>query len=149
VFWLAGMAGTGKSTLAKTSCETLSEQGYVAAIDFVSRQSVLRRNAFNLVRTLAHEITGLHWSVLDHLCHVVQERSGIADRTMKEQLSAVVVDPLKRDRCRRVAASRISENEPARELGTLVSAEGASGKRVTRPDTRERASLPYALCMNA
>jgi WD40 repeat protein len=58
VFWLTGLAGTGKSTVARTMCERLAEKGLLGASFFISRQVTKRRHAPNVLRTLAYQLAG-------------------------------------------------------------------------------------------
>jgi WD40 repeat protein len=56
VFWLNGLAGTGKSTIALTMCERLAEKGVLGASFFMSRQVEERRRAPNVLRTIAYQL---------------------------------------------------------------------------------------------
>jgi hypothetical protein len=60
VFWLNGLAGTGKSTVARTMCERLAEKGLLGASFFMSRQVEERRHAPSVIRTLAYQLAGSH-----------------------------------------------------------------------------------------
>jgi adenylylsulfate kinase-like enzyme len=48
IFWLAGLAGTGKSAIAKIYCEQLTDKGPLTATFFMSRISAERRDLFNI-----------------------------------------------------------------------------------------------------
>jgi hypothetical protein len=39
VFWLAGTAGTGKTTIAKTFCDQMANEGILGASFFISHQN--------------------------------------------------------------------------------------------------------------
>jgi hypothetical protein len=56
IFWLAGMAGTGKTTIAKTFCDRLVQDGQISATFFASRQAVDRQDPSNIVRTFAYDL---------------------------------------------------------------------------------------------
>jgi WD40 repeat protein len=60
VFWLNGLAGTGKSTVARTMCERLAEKGLLGASFFMSRQVEERRHAPSVIRSLAYQLAGRH-----------------------------------------------------------------------------------------
>jgi hypothetical protein len=94
IFWLSGMAGTGKSAIAKSFCGTMSSRGHLAASFFVSRQSALRSDPHRIVRTLAHELTKLHPMILNSVCEAAQYRPDLTDRPMEEQISLLIVGPL-------------------------------------------------------
>jgi WD40 repeat protein len=56
VFWLNGLAGTGKSTVARTICERFSGQNILGASFFISRQVAERRHAPNILRTIVYQL---------------------------------------------------------------------------------------------
>ncbi|KAJ7441009.1 hypothetical protein B0H11DRAFT_2292493 [Mycena galericulata] len=59
IYWLSGMAGTGKSTIAFTVCEQLHGDGKasrLAASFFCSRQSDAGRKRSNIMPTIAHDL---------------------------------------------------------------------------------------------
>ncbi|KAJ7307670.1 WD40 repeat-like protein [Mycena albidolilacea] len=59
VYWLSGMAGTGKSTIAATICERLAEDGSASRLGasfFCSRQVEGGRKRRNILPTVAHEL---------------------------------------------------------------------------------------------
>jgi hypothetical protein len=56
VFWLNGLAGTGKSTVARTICECFSNQGLLGGSFFISRQVAERRHPQNVLRTIAYQL---------------------------------------------------------------------------------------------
>jgi WD40 repeat protein len=56
VFWLNGLAGTGKSTIARTICDHFATTNLLGASFFMSRQVAERRHAPNVVRTIAYQL---------------------------------------------------------------------------------------------
>jgi WD40 repeat protein len=56
VFWLNGLAGTGKSTIARTICDHFATTNVLGASFFMSRQVAERRHAPNVVRTIAYQL---------------------------------------------------------------------------------------------
>jgi WD40 repeat protein len=56
VFWLNGLAGTGKSTIARTICDHFATTNQLGASFFMSRQVAERRHAPNVVRTIAYQL---------------------------------------------------------------------------------------------
>jgi hypothetical protein len=60
VFWLAGTAGTGKTTIAKTFCDQMASEGILGASFFISRQDEARRDPRNIIRTLAYDLAALN-----------------------------------------------------------------------------------------
>jgi hypothetical protein len=82
VFWLNGLAGTGKSTIARTVCERLSERALLGASFFVSRQHQERRKASNIVRTLAHQLAIHERAIAGAVCSVLRARPMSASRSL-------------------------------------------------------------------
>jgi hypothetical protein len=62
VFWLAGTAGTGKTTIAKTFCDQMALEGVLGATFFISRQNDARRDPHNIVRSIAYDLAILNTS---------------------------------------------------------------------------------------
>jgi hypothetical protein len=87
VFWLNGLAGTGKSTVARTMCEQLDEQGLLAASFFITRQVSERRAAPNIIRTLAYQLARHQQPVATALCGILRDTPELA---AAESLSKLV-----------------------------------------------------------
>ena len=56
VFWLNGLAGTGKSTIAQTFAEITFADGILGASFFCSRDSEARSNLKSIFPTLAFQL---------------------------------------------------------------------------------------------
>ncbi|KAM5361447.1 hypothetical protein ACJA88_014463 [Fusarium oxysporum] len=56
IFWLNGMAGTGKSTISRTVAQSRSKRGDLGASFFFRRGEVDRGNLNKLISTLAHQL---------------------------------------------------------------------------------------------
>ncbi|KIK50573.1 hypothetical protein GYMLUDRAFT_182598, partial [Collybiopsis luxurians FD-317 M1] len=73
IFWISGMAGTGKSTIAKTICEEYSKKGgdyQLGASFFCSRQLPDLRNQRNVIPTVAYELSSSCTALQDELVAV-------------------------------------------------------------------------------
>ncbi|KIK53603.1 hypothetical protein GYMLUDRAFT_927538 [Collybiopsis luxurians FD-317 M1] len=73
VFWISGMAGTGKSTIAKTICEEYSKKGggrQLGASFFCSRQVPDLRDQRNVIPTVAYELSSSCTALQDELVAV-------------------------------------------------------------------------------
>jgi hypothetical protein len=93
VFWLNGLAGTGKSTIARTLCERLHERGLLGASFFISRGQADRRDASNIVRTIAHQLAFTRRSVSDALCEKLRESPLSVTRSLQQQISDFIIGP--------------------------------------------------------
>jgi hypothetical protein len=93
LFWLAGLAGTGKSTIARTFCERLNERGLLGASFFISRDQSDRREATNIVRSIAHQLAVRSRPVLEALCANLRETPVSAARSLQEQITDWIIIP--------------------------------------------------------
>jgi hypothetical protein len=94
IFWLAGLAGTGKSTIAKTLCEQLAAKSILMATFFASRSSADRRDPFNAIHTLAYELSVTDPRIRPHVLSAVRSPPDIMQRPMKEQIERLLNVPL-------------------------------------------------------
>jgi hypothetical protein len=93
LFWMNGLAGTGKSTIARTLCQRLDKQRLLGASFFVSREQADRRDASKIVRTIAHQLAGRMRHVADALCAELRERSLSTPRSMENQIADFIIGP--------------------------------------------------------
>jgi hypothetical protein len=93
VFWLNGLAGTGKSTIAATVCERLENKQLLGASFFVSRQHVDRRDASDIVRSIAHELALRNCRLAEALCAKLRETSAALARSVGKQITDFVIAP--------------------------------------------------------
>jgi hypothetical protein len=93
VFWMNGLAGTGKSTIASTVCLQLAERGLLGASFFVKRQDQARRGASNLVRTIAHQLALCQPSFGDALCAQLRKKPMSVSRLLETQIADFVIGP--------------------------------------------------------
>ena len=56
VFWMNGMAGLGKSTIARTIAESAEKRGILGASFFFSRNNEELRNPRLVIPTLVHQL---------------------------------------------------------------------------------------------
>jgi hypothetical protein len=93
VFWLNGLAGIGKSTIARTLCERMDERGLLGASFFISRDQSERRDASNIVRSIAHQLAVRWRPVLDVLCTELCEAPTSKARSLREQITDFIIIP--------------------------------------------------------
>ena len=93
-FWLNGMAGTGKSTIAQSICNRLDADGRLAASFFCSRSAGGgRNNARNIVPTIVFQLAYHVQGFMRELCDVLR----MPDRTTQsiaKQLQQLLWRPL-------------------------------------------------------
>jgi hypothetical protein len=93
VFWLNGLAGTGKSTIARTLCQYLHEKKLLGASFFISRDQPDRRNPSNIVRSIAHQLALTQNTVSDSLCTKLREKPISVTRSLRDQITDFIVIP--------------------------------------------------------
>ncbi|KAL2824424.1 hypothetical protein BDW59DRAFT_147633 [Aspergillus cavernicola] len=93
ILWLNGIAGTGKSTIAKTVASTLADQGYLGGSYFFSNGSE-RAHAQLFFRTLAVQLVQLQTATRTSIAQVVSNHLGIDDLTPKQQWTDLLHGPL-------------------------------------------------------
>jgi hypothetical protein len=93
VFWLNGLAGTGKSTIARTLCERLQNNGLLGASFFISRDHPDRRKASNIVRSIAYQFAARCSLVSNALCAKLRETPISTARSLESQIRDFIIAP--------------------------------------------------------
>jgi hypothetical protein len=93
VFWLNGLAGTGKSTIAATVCERLEEEQLLGASFFISRQQADTRDASNIVRSIAHGLATRNSLIAEALSAKLRDSPVSASRSLEKQIADFVTIP--------------------------------------------------------
>lgn len=84
IFWILGVAGTVKSTIARTAAEHFNDQGHIVASYFFSRTEADPNNTRTLVSTIACQLANdsailKHWIRIalrecwDYFSHTLKE----------------------------------------------------------------------------
>ena len=94
VFWLNGLAGTGKSTIAQTFSKMAAETGCLGASFFCSRDYLDRKELKNIFPTLAYQLACRYPEFRSHIIRVVKRDPSIAHNSLISQLQDLIVDPL-------------------------------------------------------
>ena len=94
IYWLSGLAGTGKSTIAQTFAETLFADGSLGASFFCSRDFEDRRNLHYIFPTLAFQLAHRYPGFRSTLIPLLQSNPGIRHESLFNQMRALVVEPL-------------------------------------------------------
>ncbi|KAK6495981.1 hypothetical protein TWF481_003026 [Arthrobotrys musiformis] len=94
IFWLNGMAGTGKSTIARTVANELAVKGQLAASFFFSRGGGNLSHAEMFVTTIAMQLANRLKPLKHHICRAIQDDRKIASQALRAQWDQLVLSPL-------------------------------------------------------
>jgi hypothetical protein len=100
IFWLNGMAGTGKSTIARTLARHFAGENRLGASFFFSRGNGDRGNARHFFSTIAVQMARALPLVGAYVCNAISEQPGIAQQAMFEQWNKLILQPLRKTRDR-------------------------------------------------
>ena len=94
VFWLNGLAGTGKSTIAQTFSGVVAENGTLGASFFCSRDYLNRKELKNIFPTLAYQLACRYPAFRKQIIRVIKRDPSAAQNSLISQLEDLIVDPL-------------------------------------------------------
>jgi hypothetical protein len=94
VYWLTGMAGTGKTTIAYSFCEILAERGMLGASFFCSRTVEQTRDPKIILPTISHQLSARSKAFTAALLNVIQEDDNIGNRSLQHQFDKLVLHPM-------------------------------------------------------
>ena len=95
VFWLNGLAGTGKSTVAQTFAEVAFAEGKLGASFFCSRDYEDRSNLQAIFPTLAFQLAYRYPVFRKELLQVLKVRPDVGRESLCSQMEELIVSPLK------------------------------------------------------
>ncbi|KAF9645858.1 hypothetical protein BDM02DRAFT_3064500, partial [Thelephora ganbajun] len=94
VYWLNGLAGTGKSTIAQTIAERIFADGQLGASFFCSRDFEDRRSLHFVFPTLAVQLARKYTEFRSIFVPLVQSDPAIAYESLYNQMKKLIVEPL-------------------------------------------------------
>ena len=94
VFWLNGLAGTGKSTIAQTFSEKVAKTGTLGASFFCSRDYLDRKELKNIFPTLSYQLACRYPAFRSQIIRTIKQDPSVASGSLISQLKNLIVDPL-------------------------------------------------------
>ncbi|RKK90937.1 hypothetical protein BFJ68_g16337 [Fusarium oxysporum] len=94
IFWLNGMAGTGKSTISRTVAYLRSKRGDLGASFFFKRGEMDRGNLSKFMSTLAHQLALSIPGVAFFIKKALDANPAIVGKSVKEQFEKLIQQPL-------------------------------------------------------
>ncbi|KAG7402518.1 Vegetative incompatibility protein HET-E-1 [Fusarium oxysporum f. sp. rapae] len=94
IFWLNGMAGTGKSTISRTVAQRRYQRGDLGASFFFKRGETDRGSLAKFVTTVARRLAWSTPGVASFIKSAADADPAIADKAVREQFEKLVREPL-------------------------------------------------------
>jgi hypothetical protein len=125
VFWLNGLAGTGKSTIAQTFAEVNFADGKLGASFFCSRYYDDRSNLRKIIPTLAFQLARRYPRFREELLLVLMANPDIGRETLCSQMEGLIVRPFEKTQIQTLiiidALDECRDEEPASALLSVLS----------------------------
>jgi hypothetical protein len=94
IYWLQGMAGTGKSTISRTIAQRFHDNRQLGASFFFKRGEAQRGNAQLLFSTIATDLFRAIPEIRPSIVDAIGQDPQISIRRLKEQFEKLILDPL-------------------------------------------------------
>ncbi|CUA74660.1 putative WD repeat-containing protein all2124 [Nostoc sp, PCC 7120] [Rhizoctonia solani] len=94
VYWMNGMAGTGKTTIAYSVCERLETGKQLAASFFCTRASPECREAKRIIPTIAYQLARRFLPFRYSLCQQLKKDPDISTGQLSDQFDLLLKKPL-------------------------------------------------------
>ena len=125
MFWLSGLAGTGKSTIAQTFAEMSFADGKLGASFFCSRDFEERSNLRKIFPTLAFQLAYRYPRFREELIPVLIASPNIGRESLCSQIEQLIVGPLETTRIQTLiiidALDECKDEEPASAILSILS----------------------------
>jgi len=150
VFWLNGLAGTGKSTIAQTFAEVSFAGGNLGASFFCSRDFEDRSSLQAIFPTLAFQLAYRYPLFREQLLQVLRANPGVGQESLCSQMEKIIVGPLKTTHIKTLiivdALDECKDKEPASAILSVLSRYVAKIPKVKffitgRPEPRIRSGF--------
>ncbi|KAF9643956.1 hypothetical protein BDM02DRAFT_1270605 [Thelephora ganbajun] len=124
VYWLNGVAGTGKSTIAQTIAERIFVDGQLGGSFFCSRDFEDRRNLKFVFPTIAVQLARNYAEFRSIFVPPVQSDPGIAHESLYNQMDKMIARPLKESNISTIividALDECKDEEPASAILSVL-----------------------------
>ncbi|KAI8674545.1 NACHT domain-containing protein [Fusarium keratoplasticum] len=100
VFWLNGMAGTGKSTISRTVAATAAMHRYLGASFFFKRGETDRANMSRFYTTIAYQLVRSMPDLVPHIRAAISGKDSVIEESADKQFEKLILQPLMRVRNR-------------------------------------------------
>lgn len=94
IFWLNGMAGTGKSTISRTVAESLKDKGLLGASFFFKKGEADRGNARRFISTIARQLMASHPHLASGMLGAIRNDARLSSKALHQQFDKLLLQPL-------------------------------------------------------
>ncbi|KAF8673590.1 WD40 repeat-like protein [Rhizoctonia solani] len=94
VYWMSGMAGTGKTTIACTFAKWLETEKLLAASFFCTRTDADCQNVARIIPTVAYQLARYCIPFRSALCDILGNDPDLKTKGVTKQFERLLVDPL-------------------------------------------------------
>jgi hypothetical protein len=119
IFWLHGMAGTGKSTISRTVAQRQWEINCLGANLFFKRGEASRGNTSNPISTMGHQLAMHIPGMVSLVKKAIDNDPSLPTKTLVEQIEKLFKEPLKT-----IAASSLDKTSLVIVIDALDECEG-------------------------
>ncbi|CAE7102452.1 unnamed protein product [Rhizoctonia solani] len=96
IYWMNGMAGTGKTTIASTFCERAERRKVLAASFFCTRSSAECKDVTRIVPTIAYLLARYSIPFCSQLCQILAQSPDLGTKNVLKQFEQLLTEPLKK-----------------------------------------------------
>jgi hypothetical protein len=94
IFWLCGMAGTGKSTIARTAAQSFDKNGQLGASFFFKKGEGERGNASRFFSTIATDMVAREPGMLPNIRKALDKDWALPHKALRYQFEKLILHPL-------------------------------------------------------
>ncbi|KAE8376670.1 hypothetical protein BDV26DRAFT_282476 [Aspergillus bertholletiae] len=127
IFWLNGMAGTGKSTISRTVAASFRRASILGASFFFRRGAGNQGNAKRLFPTIAWQLASSVPSLASGIKQTVENIPDILAKSIEEQFNKLLLQPLnnleqpnQQKKCFVIIIDALDECEEEKDIGTIL-----------------------------
>ena len=93
IFWLNGMAGTGKSTIARTIARSFADEGRLGASFFFKKGEGDRGTASRFFTTIATDLMTHVPEIISGITKAIDADPAISEKTLNDQFQKLILQP--------------------------------------------------------
>jgi len=125
IFWLNGMAGTGKSTIARTVAQFLEEDGHLGASFFFKKGEADRDNARRFISTITKQLIAHDQQLASSTLRAIEKDPHISAKSLRDQFNKLILQPLQGLKLNRttmmvIVIDALDECEHENEIRTIL-----------------------------